>query len=675
MSSAAEPSGGKRTSTRTLIIVAVLAVAVVGYIGITRAGSGSMDYITFITQRGDLDVEVTAGGNIEAQKSQEIRSEISGREGVQILSIVEEGYLVTQEDIANKKVLVELDRASLEDQMVNQEIATQSAEAGYIERKAQYEIQLNENQSNISDAKLAVKFARMDFEKFLGAKSVNDIVTRLEMERRFSDIGKEETPKPKSETSPERQRQRRPRPEGEAQSRPQGGPGGAPGAGGGRGGFSPERLKQMIADNGGEVPSFMKDRLEQMGLSVEELMERMESGDAGGRPAPDPVEDTRPIDADTSIVLDAEYLALRDAIDFSGFADETLLEDGEAKQTLRNLDDDILVAREEARLAESQLEGKERLAKGDFITQNELELEQIRKQKAEIDREAAEMSKKLYIQYTFPKQAEQLFSDYENTLMDLKRVEKGAEARLAQEEANLKASERKYNLEQEQFDDLKDQLSKTIIFAERPGLVVYGSSSESNPFRRSNEEPIQEGTTVRERQRIITIPDMNHMGVKVNIHESAVKRVSVGQTARISVDAFPDQLMEGVITKVAVLADSANAFMNPDLKVYPTVIEIKDSPDWLRPGMSAEVSILIESLTDVVYVPIQAVTYEENRQIVYVMQGGSPVKRAVKLGSFTEEFIEIKSGLDGGEEILLLAPQSTGQDETSEESATEDEAA
>ena len=162
---------------------------------------------------------------------------------------------------------------------------------------------------------------------------------------------------------------------------------------------------------------------------------------------------------------------------------------------------------------------------------------------------------------------------------------------------------------------------------------------------------------MRERQAILTIPDMREMAVKVNIHESAVQRVAVGQSVNVSIDAFPDVRLTGVVTKVAVVADSANSFMNPDLKVYPTTIKIDGEHDWLRPGMSAEVEILVDRLEDVIYVPLQAVSYFDDQRVVYVSRGNQVERREVETGTFSESFIEIRSGLREGEELLLLPPQ------------------
>lgn len=670
MSSA--PSTQTKSPALKVIVVLVIVAGVAGFYFQSMRSSKGTRQVTFAVQRGDLRVTVLEGGNVEAQESQEIKSEIRGHSGAKILSIIEEGYLVTQEDIKNGLILVELDPSALEDQLVNQEIAVQTAEAQFVESRAQFDIQITQNQRNLSEASLAVKFARMDFEKFLGANSVRDIEELLDLTERFKEKPALKTPEDKGRRSSASDQSKRVRPEGGGRS---GGGAREGGAGGERRGMDPARLKQMIAENGGELPSFIKDRLGDMGMTEEQFMAQINGGDAGGKKPPSaPVPAEKTSRTEVAIILDAEYLSLRDAIDFSKYADESTLEDGEAKQTLSNLEADELVAVEEARLAESRLEGQERLFKSEFITQNELELQMVQEQKAKIKVDTTRMETELYIKYTFPKQAELLFSEYEDSLMGLVRVRKESEAETAEADARLNSSERKFNLQRDEFDNLKDQLEKCVIRAERPGLVVYGSSSGSSPWRRSSEEPIAEGSTVRERQRIITIPDMNHMGVKVNIHESNVKKVSVGQPVTVELDAFPGRFLDGEVVKVAVLADSANAFMNPDLKVYPTDIRIEGTHDWLRPGMSAQIEILIKELNDVLYIPIQAVTYEDDHQICYVLENGNVVKRVITPGSFTEAFIEIKDGLEEGDEVLLLAPDGATTNDAEESNETEEAA-
>jgi multidrug resistance efflux pump len=685
----AETKTKQSTSPGIKLAIAVAVIAIGGgwYFTSMRASKGS-NMVTFPAQKGDLRVTVLEGGNVQAQESQEIKSDIKGREGTKILEVVEEGYLVTQEDVDNGLILVKLDPSALEDDVSNKDIQVQTYEATYLERVAQYEIQVNQNQRNISQALLDVKFARMDFEKFLGKVQVKEIVDLLDLENRFAEKPEEELEVPKP--SIPKGASARPNagsPNGRSgqwnrgggsreggQGRPGGAGGPSRGGPGGMGQMSPEqmkqmasRMKEMIEANGGEIPSMIKDRLPDMGMTEEQFM-AMVNGEGpppsfggGGAQDPDPAADTSPPVIEVGIKLDAEYFRLRDSIDFADYADAATLEDGAAKQQLKTLESNALVAQEEARLALTRVEGQKRLFDKDFITINEYELEKVQEQRARIRVETARMDTDLYIHYTFPKDAEQFFFNYEEALMGLARARKEGEAKMAQESARLKSAERKFKLEQAELEDLENQLEHTTIRAERTGLVVYGSTGDSAPWRRNNEDPVVVGASMRFQQRIITIPDMTLMGIKVNIHESAVKKVAVGQPVAITIEAFPDRPLQGEVIKVAVLADSANAFMNPDLKVYPTVIQINGIYEWLKPGMGAEAEILIEALEDVLFIPIQAVTYEGDNQICFVIESGEPTRRVITLGSFNEEHIEITSGLSEGEEVWLLPagiPQS-----------------
>jgi len=631
--------------------------------------------ITFEARRGDLEITVLEGGALEALQSQEIRSRIKGREGVKILTIVEEGYQVTPRDVDARLVLVELDKSQLIDQQLNQEIAVETAEATYIERKAQYEIQLNENVTALNDRRQDMRFTRLDFEKFLGGNIVNEIIAQLEIEER---IAKAEAADLAALSKPLNSAL-----EAEIEPKPL---------------FDPidldsmpppmrERIEEMMADNGGQLPEGI---LENMQRFAQSGFPGIGSRDFGGSPqgqggfgrgrraGQGQVEDASPtsleapqltlqplipegIDIEVSLLMDDSYMAIRDTLDFTRYADIDQLEDGEAKQQLRNLLDELQVSQEEYFLAQDRIEGQRRLEARGFITPTELEAEELNLSKARNRQAQKETALVLYIQYTFPKDAEQKLSEYENAIMSYQRQLKENIAEQAQDEARFSSAARKFNLERVKLTDIDEQLEFATIRAELPGMVVYGAADQNQARYRgsSSQEAIQEGATVRERQAILTIPDMREMAVKTNIHESAVQRVAVGQAVRVGIDAFPDERLTGVVTKVAVVADSANAFMNPDLKVYPTTIKIEGTYDWLRPGMSAEVEILVDKLEDVIYVPLQAVTYWDDKRVVYVDNFGNPERREVEVGAFSDSFIELTSGLRAGEEVLLLPPQQS----------------
>lgn len=657
--------------------------ALVLALALTGGGSGGLNSdLTFAARKGNLEITVLEGGALEALQSQEIRSQVRDRNGVKILSIIEEGYRVTEDDVDDGLILVELDTSSLVDERLNQEIAVETAEASYIERRAEFEIQLNTNMTELNDARQQMRFARLDFEKFLGADIVNDIISRLEIEERLAaseaadravlesaETALAETPEPRPEqaTAPLSAL-----PEGvEIDSLPP---------------QMQERIRQMMAENDGQLPAGMVERMQRFAAGEFPPGGRPGGGFPGGpgagfgggapseEPAPqletgDRIEEVAvlelpPVDVETalpeiSLLMDDSYMAVRDEIDFTLFADFEKLADGEAKQRLRMLLDELQVAQEEYLLAQDRIEGQRRLEARGFITPTELEAEELNLNKAANKQQEKETALRLYIQYTFPKEAEEFLSNYENAVMAYQRQVKENIAEEAQERARFSSAQRKFNLEKYKLADIELQIDAATIEAERPGLVVYGGADQgSNRYRgSSNQEAIQEGATVRERQPILTIPDMREMAVRVDIHESAVQRVEVGQPAVVYIDAFPDVRLTGEVIKVAVVADSANSFMNPDLKVYPSQVRIDGTHDWLRPGMSAQVEILVASLADVVYVPVQAVGYFGSDQVVYVSSGGSVERRVIEVGDFSDSFIEVVSGIEEGEEVLLLPPR------------------
>jgi len=72
--------------------------------------------------------------------------------------------------------------------------------------------------------------------------------------------------------------------------------------------------------------------------------------------------------------------------------------------------------------------------------------------------------------------------------------------------------------------------------------------------------------------------------------------------------------------------------------------------------MSAKVEILVEQLEDVLIVPVQAVAIRESKKLCYVMASNTPQPRAVSTGAFNDTFVEIISGLEEGEQVLLNPP-------------------
>jgi HlyD family secretion protein len=589
-----------RRQPRWRLVLAALGLLAALFWLFSGGGRSAAKTATFTARRGPLDITVLEGGSLQALESQESKCEVRvGYQGTKILKIVEEGYLVTEDDVKTNKVLVELDSSELEKQIVQQEIQYQSALASLTDAQQNYEIQLNQNLSDIKAAEQKVRFARMDFDKFLGDQVTADIVRELRLDELIAEASTNDVSAAPIQTPSE--------------GTP---PTAAPGA-------PPPRPP---------APS---------------------GPAAASPPVPAPVRSSGPEPA--SPPKEASFqLPSTAAIDFEKYARIDALGDGEAKQKLRKLEDDLQVAQKELGQAQATIEGTRRLFEKGFVTRNDLQRDEIAYDNARLKVQTAETARSLFLKYDFPKSAEESLSKYLDAVRELDKTRRQAISKLAQADARLKSAQGQFTVQSRQRQDLRDQLDKCKIVARQCGLVVYGSGREDQYWR--GEETIREGAAVRERQTIITIPDMTRMSVNVKIHESYIKKVKKGQKARITVDAYPDKTLTGEVTKVGVLPDSQRSWMNPDLKVYATTITIDGTQEWAKPGMSAKVEILVNRLEDVLQVPVQAVSASEGKQVCYVANGAKPERRVVEIGEFNDEFIEIRNGLKEGERVLLSVP-------------------
>ena len=535
----------------------------------------------FTARRGPLEIAVLQGGSTEAAEAEEYKCEVRGFQ-TKILKLVEEGYRVTDADVTNSKVLVELDASEIRKQVTQQDIQFESTISTLRDAQETYDIQLNQNVSDIQAAEQKARFARMDFEKFIGdsaAVEILETVSRVQAAQ-ARDLA----------------------------ARSASAPGGTNAAG-----------------------------------------VRTNAFGAGTNRA-------RAVLSAAPVVAEPAELRMP-AIDFSKYKRVEALSDGEAKQKLRKFLDDVQLSEREFKQAQTTLEGTRRLFTNDFVTKTELEGDEIKLENVRLKLQTAESARDLFLKYEFVKSAEENLSKYLEAARELDRTRKGAVSKLAQAQAKLKAAEGRYNLEVRQSKEAQEQIERCSIRARKPGLVVYGGRSRMwfDPSER-----IREGATVHEQMPILTIPDLSLMSVKVRVHETYIKKVRKGLPVRVTVDAFPDTVLEGEVSKVGVLPDSRNEWMSPDMKVYLTTIDIKGVLDWLKPGMSCKVEIVVSKLTNVVYVPIQAVFPQDKNQYCQVLKNGRPERREVKIGEFNDEFIVVESGVKEGERVLLRAPDGAG---------------
>jgi HlyD family secretion protein len=139
------------------------------------------------------------------------------------------------------------------------------------------------------------------------------------------------------------------------------------------------------------------------------------------------------------------------------------------------------------------------------------------------------------------------------------------------------------------------------------------------------------------------------MQVKVNVHETKVDSLARGMRARIRIQG---RELQGIVKSIANQPEPSS-FMSANVKEYATIVRIDGQPEGLKPGMTAEVEILIAYLKDVISLPVAAIVEQRGNYFCWVRQGERNEKRPLVLGLSNDQFVEIKDGVRDGERVLL----------------------
>ena len=201
------------------------------------------------------------------------------------------------------------------------------------------------------------------------------------------------------------------------------------------------------------------------------------------------------------------------------------------------------------------------------------------------------------------------------------------------------------------------KLAEGSVHAPRDGVVVYATVGDA-----ANRRKISVGVTPFEGMELMYLPDPSSMRVDAEISEFDLAKVRVGSPVELRLDAYPEAVFRGEVAAIASLARQKISKVSGQpigVKVFDVTIAVIDQDERLKPGLSTTVEILVSENPDVLYVPVAAVFLDEHDQaVVYLKQGGRPVKRPVRLGGSTDRLVIVESGVEAGEELLLGLPQA-----------------
>ena len=216
----------------------------------------------------------------------------------------------------------------------------------------------------------------------------------------------------------------------------------------------------------------------------------------------------------------------------------------------------------------------------------------------------------------------------------------------------------RYGVSQAQagVDEAEDRLSKTIFSAPMPGKVTRLNVEEG--------ETVIIGTMNNPGSLVLTISDLSLIEVVVQVDETEVSMISLGDRASIRIDAFPDQEFSGQVTEIgnsAITPPSQQQGNQQAAIDFEVVLTLDETNVPLRPDLSATADIIVESRADAVSVPIIALTVRDAAEVndsasqpgsddddvegVFLVQGGLVYFQHVRAGIAGQEYFEVLSGL------------------------------
>jgi multidrug resistance efflux pump/Ca2+-binding EF-hand superfamily protein len=337
------------------------------------------------------------------------------------------------------------------------------------------------------------------------------------------------------------------------------------------------------------------------------------------------------IDQQKMTISDADAALIAAEKDWSaaGIAVEEYKE-GTYKQTLEQMEADITQAKQNLSSAENTLAFTKKMHRQGYATSLELESKQSLVLQAKLNLGVAMTKKTVLVEYTSKKTLEELASKRDSF------------------EAKLTAQKINHELQVKKLQRLERNKAACTITAPQDGMVVYANDAGGGGRGMQQQVKVEEGASVRQSQAIIRLPDLTKMQVKALVNESKVELLRPGMRANIKVQ---DRDYQGTVKQVATQPEAGNWFSS-GVKEYATIVTIDGQPEGLKPGMTAEVEILVAEKKDVLSIPVQAVVEQGNKFYVWVKTSSKPQRRPVVLGSTNDSFIEIKDGLTEGDLVL-----------------------
>ena len=213
-------------------------------------------------------------------------------------------------------------------------------------------------------------------------------------------------------------------------------------------------------------------------------------------------------------------------------------------------------------------------------------------------------------------------------------------------QTSLELARTEFDKAQKQLQIVEDKLKKIRILAPFDGTVL-------NIFVTQG-QVVSGATSVSQGTDLLTFADLKALVIRAHINQVDITKIKPDQEVAITVDSIPDTTLAGKVILIAPIATVKN-----NIKGFSVDVLISKSDDRVRPGMNANLKFPVVHLTGVLTVPLSAVFVDGKEKIAYVQTPTGSARRVVTVGESDFQNVQILTGLQEGDVVLLEQPKTT----------------
>jgi HlyD family secretion protein len=379
----------------------------------------------------------------------------------------------------------------------------------------------------------------------------------------------------------------------------------------------------------------------------------------------------------------------------------------EVLQTLDEIGGRIEIARSDREQWLDRASWSMRMVKKGYLSRSQAESDKARLDSSEIALKKVQGELDIYRQFSVEQKVTELWGKIKECERALDRTKTQAKSKDVTAIADRDSKKAVFLQEETKRLDVEEEIRRCIVYSPQDGMVVY-TVPDANRFGSTAQQGIvAQGEPVREGQKLMRIPNLNRMLVNTRVHEAMVSRLKGeitrptgfseslqagfsigrnplelainhtayvndlrdffrprdvdvlyrGQKSFVRIDAYPTKAYAGHVKTVATVASAADFFAS-DVKVYQTMVSIDGYVDNLKPGMSAEVTIIADETKEpVLTVPIQSIlgsiAMGAKRKIYVLDAANQPQLVDITVGASNDRMVEVLDGVLEGQKVVL----------------------